>query len=110
MDDSTIIDVGVLLDLDNHFFYEDDFAVTMALAAQNFDDVDIQLHTINTGNGALPALNALYDGTYDDFYYSSLIEDTIDAATANYDALAGTFSIDNSTTTDPYPFVIDKDW
>ena len=107
-DDSNIINVGVLLDLDNHFFYEDDFAVTMALAAQNFDDADIQLHTINIGNGTLPALNALYFDTYDDFYRSSLIE-VIDIAIAGYDADAGTFSIDNSTTIDPYPFVIDKD-
>ena len=105
-DSTDIINLAVLLDLDDPLFHEDDFAVTMALAARDFDDAQIQLHTINISNGTLPELNFLYYGTYDDYNYSAL-KGIIDGAISSYDAVDG-FSIDDTFSADPYPFVIDS--
>ena len=109
-DPTNIINVGVLLSLDNILFYDDDFAVTMALANQDFnndhDNNSISLHTINTSNGPFSALNTLYYGTYDDYYYSSLKVE-IEKAINGYTTTNG-FSIDGTYTQDPYPFVVDS--
>ena len=92
-DPTDIVNVGLLLSLDSVLFYDDDFAVTMALAGQDLNEDRILLHTIDT---------------YDDDHYSSL-KATIDDAIAGYVTNGNFSAINGAFNEDPYPFVVNHD-
>ncbi len=83
-----VINIDALLDLGNAPLFDDDFAVTFALASRNFEtsDVAIKLTTIDITNGVLPALNAVHYGVYDDFYHDELRQVIDDVIDNNYDS------------------------
>ena len=74
-------------------FLDQEMAVTMSLAELDFNkshpDMQINVNTIDTSLGTLPALNELQYGVYDDFYKPQLLE-MLNDATARYDE-QGTF-------------------
>ena len=93
-------------------YLDDEYAVIMALAELDFNansqsGTRIDVRTVDTSLGALPALHTLHYGTYDSFYYPQLVR-TTDAAVARYAADGGSFdAVTGSVDSGLYPFGFD---
>ena len=106
--------VGALLNLDptGVSFLDDEYALVMALAKLDYnnanpDGTQIDIRTIDTRYGPLPALNKINNGTYDDFYYPQ-IRQVIDDTIAVYDTHGSFDPINDSVVSGLYPFTINS--
>ena len=111
------IKIGALLELTGpSAFNDDDYAVVLPLAVRDFNDslegVEIEMTTVDTSHGILPAVNTLHYGAYDGFYRDGLlsaISDAISAYAPSQEAGESFAAINGMYGGDLYPFVIDRD-